>query len=131
MHWKQYIIVKVIYQNFLMNLNYKDFPCHGAVICNCCRNYLTVQSHGTFRWIIPKNISQTIEITCDQRMLTDDARLCVTGKACLLFSVIYQYCINSNGPDNGGNRSFTNNYMPCQCRVFTIGCGGSCFWCLW
>ena len=36
LHWTQDIITKVIYQYRQMNLNYKEFLCHGAVICNYC-----------------------------------------------------------------------------------------------
>ena len=131
MHWTQYIIVKMIYQNCLMNINYKDFPCHEAVILNCCQNCSTVRSHGPFRGITPKKIHQTIEIVNNQRMLNDDALVCVNFKVCLLLSVIYKDCINSSGLDNRSNISFTNNSLPCQCRVFTIGCGVGCSWCLW
>ena len=64
-------------------------------------------------------------------MLTDGARVRMPVKVCLLISVICKDCIKSHGPDDGGNTSSTKNYLPCQCRVFTIGCGGSCYWCLW
>ena len=30
--YEEYIIMKVMYQYHLMNLNYKDSPCHGSVI---------------------------------------------------------------------------------------------------
>ena len=95
--------MKVIYQDLLMNLNYKDLPCHGAVICNCCQNGLTVRSHDPFRGIILNNIHWKIEILHDQRMLAENARVRVNVKVCLLLSVIYQDSINSHGPDNGGN----------------------------
>ena len=131
MHWTKYIIVKVIYQDCLMNLNYKDFPYHVTVIWNCWRNCLTVWSHGTFWGIIPNNIHRTIEIVNNQRMLTNDAHICVTARVRSLLSVIYQDWINSSGTDHKGNRSFTNFFMPCKCRVFTIGCVGSCYLCLW
>ena len=131
MHWTQYIIIKVIYQDRLVNLNYKDFPCHGAVICNYCWNCLTVMSHDPFQEIIPNNIQWNIEIVHNQCMLNNDAHVRVTFKVCLLLYFICQDLINSHGSDNRGNRSFTNNSMPCQCKVFIIGWGGSCSWCLW
>ena len=96
--------MKVIYQDRLMNLNYKYLPCHGAVICNCCRNCLTVQSRDPFRGIIPNNINLKIEIVHNQRMLADNERAHVTVKVRLLLSIIFQDYINLNGPDNGGNR---------------------------
>ena len=96
--------MEVIYKNCLMNLNYKEFPYHGSVICNCCQNVLTVRSHGPFRGIIPNNIHQTIEIMNDQRMLTDGARVRVTVKVCSLLSVIYQECIKLSVTDDRGNR---------------------------
>ena len=89
--------MKVIYQNLLMDLNYKDFPCHRSVIYNYCQNCLTVWSHGPFQGIIPNNIHRTIEIVNNQCMLIDDARVCVTVKVYSLFFVIYQYYIISNG----------------------------------
>ena len=97
------------------------FSFHGAVIYNCCRNCSTVRIHDTVQGIIPNNIHWTIEIVHDQRILTNDTRVCVTVKLFLLISVICQDCINSHGLDGGGNRSFTKNCMPCQCRVLTIG----------
>ena len=125
------IIIKVIYQDQLMNINYKDFPCHGAVICNCCQNFSTFRSHDPFRGIIPNNIQQTIEIVHDQRILTDDACVCVNFEVFLLLSVIYKDCINSHVPDDRGNRSPTKNSLPCQFRIVTIDCGGGCSWFLW
>ena len=100
-------------------------PCHGAVICNCCWNCSTVRSHGTFREIIPNKIHQTIEIVNNHRILTNDACVRVNVNTCLLFSVICQDCINSNGSDDRWNRSLTKNSLPCQCRVFTVGGGGA------
>ena len=117
--------MKVIYQNRLMNINYKDSPFHGAVICKCCWNCSTVRSHGPFRGIIPNNIHWKIEIVNNNRMMNDEARVHITVKVCSLLFVICQDCIHSSGPENGGNRSFTNNSTPCQCRFFTIGCGGA------
>ena len=114
-----------------MNINYNPPPCHGAVIWNCCLNCLTVWSHGPFLGIIPNIIHWKIEILNDQRMLTNDARVHVTVRVCSLFSVIYHDCINSNGTDDGGNISFTKNYLPCKYRIFTIGCVGSYYWYLW
>ena len=61
----------------------------------------------------------------DQRMLTDDTCVRITAKVCLLLSIICQDFINSSVPDNVGNRSFAKNYLPCQYRVFNIGCGGA------
>ena len=115
----------MIYQYRLMNLNYKDSPYHGAVICNYCRNCWTIWSHDNFQGIIPNNIQRTIEIVHNQRMLTDGARVRMTFKVCLLISVICQESINSHGPDNRGNRSFTNNYLPCKYRFLTVGWGGA------
>ena len=91
MQWKQYIIMKVIYQYRLMSLNYKNFPCHGAVICNRFRNCSTVQSHDPFLEIIPNNIHWIIKIVQDQHMLTNKAHVRVNVRVCSLLSVICQY----------------------------------------
>ena len=125
------IIIKVIYQDQLMNINYKDFPCHGAVICNFCRNCFTVRSRDPFQGIILKNIHRMIEIVHNQLMLAYDEHVRVTVKVFLLLSAICQDCINSHGSGDGGNRSFTNNPMPCQCRFLTVGLEGNFSWCLW
>ena len=77
-----------------MNINYKDFPCHGTFICNCCQNCSIVWSHGPFRGIIRNNIHWTIKTVNNQRILTNDARVRVTVKVYSLLSVIYQYFIN-------------------------------------
>ena len=125
------MIVNVIYKYRLINLNNKDFPCHGAVICNFCINGSSVWSHDSFWGIIPNNIHLTIEIIHDQHMLTNDTRVLVTVEVCLLLSVICQEYINSFGTDNGSNRSSTNNSLPCQCRIVNIGCWSICSWWLW
>ena len=101
----------------------KTYPIMGAVICNCCQNCSTVRSHDPFQGIIPNNIHWTIEIVHDQRMLTNNARVCVTVMVCLLLFVICQDCINSHGLDNGSDRSFTKNYLPCQWRVLLLVVG--------
>ena len=82
LHWTQYIIMKLIYQDRLMNLNYKDFPFHKAVICNCFRNCSIVWIRGPFRGIIPNNIHRTIEIVNNQYIMTDVTRFRVTVKFC-------------------------------------------------
>ena len=105
--------MKVIYQDSLINLNYKDFPCHGAVIYNCCRNCLTVRSHYPLRWITPNNIHWTIEIVHDKRMLTNNACVHVTVKVCSLLSIIYQDCINLHGADHRWE-------LPGNYPVFTV-----------
>ena len=114
-----------------MNINYKYFPCYGAVIYNFFRNCLTVRSHDPFWGIIYNNIHRNIETMNNQGMLTNNSCVCVTVKVCLLIFVICKDCVNSHGPYNRGNISFTNNSPPCQCRIFTIGCGRVCSLWLW
>ena len=58
-------------------------------------------------------------------MLTNDACVFVTVKVRPLLSVICQDCINLTGPDDRGNRSFTNNYLRFQCRLLLLVVGGA------